>query len=64
MKLAADGANDVELTLTALADLTYPMRVTAYVIKPVDSLEFAEVTQQMGIFRDVADEPPPGSFAN
>ena len=45
MKLAADGANDVELTLTALADLTYPMRVTAYVIKPVDFLEFAEVTQ-------------------
>jgi CheY-like chemotaxis protein len=40
----------------------YSSGVNAYVVKPVDFLEFVEAIQQLGLFWAVINEPPPDSI--
>ena len=39
---------------------TYDLGVNAYVVKPVDFLEFVEAVKRLGSFWAVVNEPPPG----
>jgi CheY-like chemotaxis protein len=39
----------------------YSLGVNAYVVKPVDFLEFMQAIQELGVFWAVLNEPPPGS---
>jgi len=40
---------------------SYRLGVNAYVVKPVDFHEFVNGIKELGIFRAVINEPPPGS---
>lgn len=40
---------------------SYHLGVNAYVVKPVDFLEFTEALRDLGSFWAVINEPPPGS---
>lgn len=40
---------------------TYRLGVNAYVVKPVDFDQFAQIVKQLGLFWLVVNEPPPGS---
>ena len=40
---------------------SYHLGVNAYVVKPVDFVEFATALRDMGLFWAVINEPPPGS---
>lgn len=40
---------------------SYRLGVNAYVVKPVDFHEFVNAIKELGIFRAVINEPPPGS---
>ena len=40
---------------------TYDLGVNAYVVKPVDFLQFVTAVQKLGAFWTVNNEPPPGS---
>lgn len=40
---------------------TYDLGVNAYVVKPVDFLQFVAAIQKLGAFWTVNNEPPPGS---
>ena len=40
---------------------SYRLGVNAYVVKPVDFPEFVNGIKELGIFRAVINEPPPGS---
>ena len=39
---------------------TYDLGVNAYVVKPVDFLEFVDAVKLLGGFWAVVNEPPPG----
>lgn len=41
---------------------SYRLGVNAYVVKPIDFLQFSEAIRQMGSFWAVLNEPPPGSI--
>lgn len=36
--------------------------VNAYVVKPVDFNEFVNAIKELGVFRAIINEPPPGSM--
>ena len=40
---------------------SYHLGVNAYVVKPVDFMEFAGALRKLGLFWAVINEPPPGS---
>lgn len=40
---------------------TYDLGVNAYVVKPVDFVQFVSAVQKLGAFWTVNNEPPPGS---
>jgi CheY-like chemotaxis protein len=44
--------------------LSYNLGVNAYVVKPVDFLEFVEAIKQIGLFWGVLNELPKGSMIN
>lgn len=39
----------------------YELGANAYVVKPIDFLEFVDVIKQVGLFWAVVNQPPPGS---
>jgi CheY-like chemotaxis protein len=39
----------------------YQLGINAYVVKPLDFNEFAEVVRELGVFWLMVNEPPPGS---
>ena len=39
----------------------YQLGVNAYIVKPLDFNEFAEVVRELGVFWLMVNEPPPGS---
>jgi CheY-like chemotaxis protein len=41
---------------------SYNLGVNAYVVKPVDFLEFVNSVKELGIFWAMINEPPPGSM--
>jgi DNA-binding NarL/FixJ family response regulator len=41
---------------------SYRLGVNAYVVKPVDFLEFVNAVKELGVFWAVIKEPPPGSM--
>ncbi len=41
----------------------YGLGVNAYVVKPVDFLQFMDAVSQVGLFWTIVNEPPPGSVA-
>ncbi|MBL9216252.1 MAG: response regulator [Opitutaceae bacterium] len=40
---------------------SYSLGANAYVVKPVDFLQFVEAVKQLGVFWAVLNEPPPGT---
>lgn len=40
---------------------SYELGVNAYVVKPVNFIEFVDAVKQVGVFWAVINEPPPGS---
>lgn len=40
---------------------SYTLGVNAYVVKPVDFVEFADAIKELGLFWAVINRPPPGS---
>ena len=40
---------------------SYTLGVNAYVVKPVDFLDFVNAVKELGVFWAVSNEPPPGS---
>ncbi len=40
---------------------SYDLGVNAYVVKPVDFVEFAQALRDLGLFWAVINEPPPGT---
>jgi CheY-like chemotaxis protein len=40
---------------------SYRLGVNAYVVKPVDFIEFIEAVKQTGVFWGIVNEPPPGA---
>jgi len=40
---------------------SYKLGVSAYVVKPVDFMEFVKAVKELGVFWAVINEPPPGS---
>jgi CheY-like chemotaxis protein len=40
--------------------LSYSLGTSAYVVKPVDFLEFVATIKQLGLFWGIINEPPPG----
>ena len=40
----------------------YDLGVNAYVVKPMNFMDFIEAVRELGIFWAVLNEPPPGSF--
>ncbi len=40
----------------------YELGTNAYVVKPIDFLEFVEVIKGLGLFWAIINEPPPGSI--
>ena len=66
--------SDERLKLTPVVVLTssreerdmvasYRLGVNAYVVKPVNFLEFVNAIKELGVFWAVINEPPPGSLA-
>jgi CheY-like chemotaxis protein len=41
---------------------SYKLGVNAYVVKPVDFLEFVNAIKELGVFWAVINQPPPGSI--
>jgi len=40
--------------------MSYSLGTSAYVVKPVDFLEFVATIKQLGLFWGIINEPPPG----